>query len=652
MQQESVQDPDSRFADLSGLKRLRATFEAQLESGRESSIEMWLNKVADEERSSLFRELLDVEFRFHQLHGRVPRAEEYMVRYPNFAREIEAVLKALELKPASGSNDQTIDSTVDDVPAVNSPVRDLRDWVNGEVVGRYQLQKFLGRGAFGEVWKAFDPELNRSVAIKLPRRDVAARFDLTSQFRDEARRAASLNDKGIVPVFDIGHVGSGTFIVSELIDGPTLAERIKAGPISREESVRIIILIARSLHQAHLAGLVHRDMKPSNLLLRSNGTPAITDFGLAISESEQLVAEGGIVGTASYMSPEQARGEGRMVDGRSDLYSLGVIFFQLLTGRLPFLFRTSDDLINQIRHREVRPLRSIDNSIPIELERICLRCLEKDIRQRYPTAKDLADDLERWSSSRKPPLPRRYAALATLATLLLVGVGFVVLSSRNGESWLLAVRKGNEPAGQRGKWLELLDQPLDNVATVKGDTTDFSQLNVDKQLLTMRTERNLWVLRSSQRGGPPLRIRGSAFVDEWMGSAGFVWGLSNDRDEFPKKEPQCFALLLERYDPNEPVKIVLKQLIFGEFIHDVPYIKHASTLAETPLLKPASRFQSIEVVVQQAGVEVHIDGEQVWSPEILDRKVLQQLVSAKGAVGVAGRGKTVTFREATVMFQD
>ncbi len=558
--------------------------------------------------------------------------------------------ESLELGLPPGSNNQSMDSTIDATPAARG--ESSANWHAGDFVGRYRLDSFVGRGGFGEVWKALDPELNRTVAIKLPRTDVPAGHDVTLRFRDEARRAASLKNNGIVPVFDAGQVAAGTFIVSEFIDGPTLSQRIKAGPIPREEGVRLIACLAQSLHQAHLVGLVHRDIKPSNVLLRPDGTPAITDFGLAISEEEQLTAQDAVVGTAAYMSPEQARGEGRLVDGRSDLYSLGIILYQLLTGRLPFQFKTPRDCLDQIARREMRPPRSIDDTIPPELERICLHCLEKEVGKRYSTGLDLAEDLQNWLASRRPASRRRVAPLAAAVVVFLAAAGVFAFNSRNKPTDIPA-RGGISAAAvdPAGGWLELFGQPLREIAALKGDVTDFWQVDEDNRALTLRSERNLWVLAASRRGRPPLKIRGSVFVDEWVGSVGFCWGLANDPDAFPKKKPQCFAILIERPAPGEPVKLSLNQLFVDDFLQGARWVNHTTVLAEAPVEDPVNQFQAVEVVLSESGIEVWIDGRAVWTPKVPDRKALHEAVSAEGAVGVCGRGKTVIVRDATVMFQ-
>src|SRR5712692_3357627 len=280
--------------------------------------------------------------------------------------------------------------------------------VTGTKLGRYEIRSQLGAGGMGEVYLAQDRKLDRKVALKILPAEVAADRNRMSRFVQEAKAASALNHPNIITIYEIEHIDSVNFIATEFIDGETLRERIRHPPIKLGEVLDVAIQSAGALSAAHAAGIVHRDVKPENIMLRRDGIVKVLDFGLA-KLTERLPTDavdteaatkalvqtepGMVMGTAAYMSPEQARG--LAVDAHTDIFSLGVVIYEMVTGQAPFGGATRSDLIVALLERDPPPLARFTPEAPTELERLVMKTLAKDREERYQSAKDLLIDLKR-----------------------------------------------------------------------------------------------------------------------------------------------------------------------------------------------------------------------------------------------------------------
>jgi tRNA A-37 threonylcarbamoyl transferase component Bud32 len=295
-----------------------------------------------------------------------------------------------------------------------------------EKVGKCRILGVLGRGAVGVVYKGRQEDLGRNVAVKVLVAGQHGSPELVRRFLREARAAAALSHPGIVQVFDVGEEGATPYIVMELVEGKSLAEVLKTGRLDPNEALEIAQRLAGALEAAHEKGIVHRDIKPSNILLDPKGRPKIADFGLAtaLEEQERLTATGDIVGTAWYMSPEQAFGSPEEVDARTDVYSVGAVLYEMLTGRPPFDGARAIAVLKRIETESVMPPSEVDPALDPGLDVVVLKALEKNPSRRYPSAAAFAEAIRRVAGgeraraeARKAPSKawRPIVAIATIA---------------------------------------------------------------------------------------------------------------------------------------------------------------------------------------------------------------------------------------------
>jgi serine/threonine protein kinase/formylglycine-generating enzyme required for sulfatase activity len=359
-------------------------FEQALPEQGTISIEDLVAAAPEPIRPLLFEELLAIEFEYRLKGDEFPDIAEYEDRFPDSATAVRNVLvRVLEMRTAAASQ-RTSNPAAKTSDAAEIP----------KGIGRYRVESMLGEGGFGIVYLAHDEHLGRPVAIKVPHARMVSQSKNSELYLAEARSAAILDHPHIVPVFDFGTSDElGCYFVSKYIEGTDLARKLKQGRPSHLASADLITMIARALQHAHDKGVVHRDVKPSNILIDRDERPYLMDFGLAL-RNDCVDLSPRFVGTPAYMSPEQIRGEGHRVDGRSDIFSLGVVFYELLAGQRPFLGETQLALLEQVVRSEPRPPREHDKNVPKELQRVCLKALAKRVRERYSSAQEMADDIQ------------------------------------------------------------------------------------------------------------------------------------------------------------------------------------------------------------------------------------------------------------------
>ncbi|MCY2992212.1 MAG: serine/threonine-protein kinase [Planctomycetota bacterium] len=390
-------------------------FEQAWGSGPSPALEQFLGETAEPLRAALLRELLLIELAYRRQAGQQPRREEYASRFPHEPAVIAEVFEpdATGGKAAGDSENVRLESlTYADTTGgqANEERENIRlesltyagaTGVPGALrtrFGDYELLEKIAQGGMGVVYKARQISLHRIVALKMILAGQLASDAEVARFRTEALAAADLDHPGIVPVYQVGQYAGQHYFTMGYVAGPSLAAKLAMGPLEPRDAAALVRTVTEAVEYAHQRGVIHRDLKPANILLDQAGRPRVTDFGLAkrISSDSHLTATGQALGTPSFMPPEQAAGKLDEIGPASDVYALGAVLYNLLTGRPPFQAAHPADTLLQVLTEDPVAPRGLNPAVPRDLETIVLKCLDKFPARRYSTAQDLALDLGRF----------------------------------------------------------------------------------------------------------------------------------------------------------------------------------------------------------------------------------------------------------------
>jgi serine/threonine-protein kinase len=373
--------------------------------------------LRDRELAVLLGQLIE------ELHrGGHPVIEQLAGQHPQLAAELRevwgTVVLAESMRGARGGQGQSGGLAAPDRPPRVEAPRPSQP-PSPRQIGEFEIIEELGRGGMGVVYRAWQSSLRRTVALKMVLRGELASAADIARFRGEAESAARLDHPHIVPVHQVGECDGQPYFTMKLVEGTNLARRLANGPMAPREAARLLAPICRAVHYAHQQGVLHRDIKPSNILIDLAGQPHVTDFGLAkrLHEGAGLTRSGAILGTPSHMAPEQAAGSRGQIGPATDVFSLGTVLYQMLTGRPPFQAATAVETVLLVLEQEPLPPRLLNPKADSELELIALKCLQKPPDLRYPSAAALADDLEAYLAG-EPIAAQAGSIVAVLSRML------------------------------------------------------------------------------------------------------------------------------------------------------------------------------------------------------------------------------------------
>lgn len=521
-------------------------FDEAWKTGQRPRMEDYLASVPASERTAVLRELLAMELEWRHRQGEQPEAEEYEKRFPDDLLVIAAAFR--QVGPKEGNN----------LP---------------RIVGAYELLEEVGRGGMGVVYKARQRGLGRLVALKVILSGTYASEEERDRFLKEAEVIAGLNHPNIVHIHEVGEHNKQPYFSLEYCPGGSLKDRLNGSPLPPREAATLLLSLAGAMHVAHTRGVVHRDLKPSNVMLAEDGTPKVVDFGLARKTDEPgRTVSGAVLGTPSYMAPEQARSKGQTPGPLVDVYALGAVLYEILTGRPPFRAATALDTLEQVRTTDPVPPNLLQPMVPRDLETICLKCLCKEPERRYSSAAALAEDLGRFLRGepiRARPVSlagrlyrwckRRPLTAALVGLLLLLFTGAVVAGTLAAERDLLSTKTLSlalqldrilQGAGGSVKMEDVLQRYLDR-------SEGPSLVKLQERIVQFYQE------LKDQHGSNPNVVYQLAIVKANLGSAFDSEGATADAQRELDQSLRLMEELVARHPQSRPYRDTLATVLFN-----------------------------------------------------------------------------------------
>jgi tRNA A-37 threonylcarbamoyl transferase component Bud32 len=401
------------ISDRERIDEVCLAFEDEWLQGKRPLAEAYLREVPATLHGPLLHELLSIELEYRRGWGEKPVISDYLDRFADAASDVRlAFAKATSRSVNLG-------------------------FLPGHHIGRYRIKSKLGAGAFGTVYLAWDERLHRDVAIKIPHRSQLDAHHARDRFLQEARTLAKLKHPGIVPVYDSGRLDDDrVYLVMQYVEGRSLRELMNSTGVDRNRAVEIVAQAAEAVHCAHRNGVVHRDLKPGNILIDTDGQVHVADFGLAVCEQDRR--DGEHAGTLAYMAPEQLQGATEALDARADVWALGVMLYELLCGLMPFAGPDGRVIMEKVVREAPPPLSKSTRAVGRQLADVCHRCLEKRPQDRHPSAAELALQL------RQCVRPRQGGTAVAIAGLTMAALLAMVLSLQNWDASLATLAAPGE----------------------------------------------------------------------------------------------------------------------------------------------------------------------------------------------------------------